>query len=61
MELSPSSLTTPSWPELWACVPPQSSRAQSPTETTRTSSPYFSPNSAIAPDLTASSWVIVSA
>ena len=31
-------------------MPPQSSRAQSPTETTRTSSPYFSPNSAIAPD-----------
>ena len=30
-------------------MPPQSSRAQSPTETTRTSSPYFSPNSAIAP------------
>ena len=42
-------------------MPPQSSRAQSPTETTRTWSPYFSPNSAIAPDLTASAWVITSA
>ena len=42
-------------------MPPQSSRAQSPTETTRTWSPYFSPNSAIAPERTASSWVITSA
>ena len=42
-------------------MPPQSSRAQSPTETTRTWSPYFSPNSAIAPDLRASSWVMISA
>ena len=61
MEASPSSLMTPSWPERPACVPPQSSRAQSPTETTRTRSPYFSPNSAIAPDLTASAWLITSA
>ena len=42
-------------------MPPQSSRAQSPTEITRTWSPYFSPNSAIAPERTASSWVITSA
>ncbi len=42
-------------------MPPQSSRAQSPTEMTRTWSPYFSPNSAIAPERTASSWVIISA
>ncbi len=42
-------------------MPPHSSRAQSPTETTRTSSPYFSPNSAIAPDLTASAWLMISA
>ena len=52
---------TPSWPERPAWVPPHSSRAQSPTEMTRTWSPYFSPNSAIAPDLRASSWVISSA
>ena len=43
------------------CVPPHSSRAQSPTETTRTWSPYFSPNSAIAPERTASSWLMISA
>ena len=42
-------------------MPPQSSRAHSPTETTRTSSPYFSPNSAIAPTSTACAWVITSA
>ena len=50
IEDSPSSLTTPSWPVRATCVPPHSSRAQSPTLTTRTRSPYFSPNSAIAPD-----------
>ena len=42
-------------------MPPHSSRAQSPTEMTRTSSPYFSPNRAIAPDFTASSWLMISA
>ena len=42
-------------------MPPHSSRAQSPTEITRTSSPYFSPKSAIAPDFTASAWLITSA
>ncbi len=36
------------------CVPPHSSR-EKPMSSTRTSSPYFSPNSAIAPPLTASS------
>ncbi len=39
------------------CVPPQSSREKppSPTSTIRTTSPYFSPNSAIAPSDRASS------
>ena len=38
------------------CVPPHSSvlNAPSPIETTRTLSPYFSPNSAIAPPAIAS-------
>ncbi|CFW04017.1 Uncharacterised protein [Bordetella pertussis] len=36
------------------CVPPHSSR-EKPMSSTRTVSPYFSPNSAIAPPLTASS------
>ena len=42
-------------------VPPQSSRDQvpSPTSTMRTTSPYFSPNSAIAPSDFASSSVVV--
>ena len=35
-------------------VPPQSSRETSSTSTTRTHSPYFSPNSAIAPSRSAS-------
>ena len=35
-------------------VPPQSSRETSSTSTTRTQSPYFSPNSAIAPSRSAS-------
>ena len=61
IDASPSSLTRPSWPERCACVPPHSSRAQSPTATTRTASPYFSPNSAIAPESRASSWVMNSA
>ena len=34
---------------LSTCVPPQSSTDQPPMLTTRTTSPYFSPNSAIAP------------
>ena len=61
IEDSPRSLTRPSWPERRAWVPPQSSRAQSPTETTRTWSPYFSPNSAIAPAALACSWLMTSA
>ena len=38
------------------CVPPQSSRENSPSpiSTIRTTSPYFSPNSAIAPSARAS-------
>ena len=44
---------------LAACVPPQSSRengwSSAPTETTRTTSPYFSPNRATAPAALASS------
>ena len=36
------------------CVPPQSSRLE-PMSSTRTSSPYFSPNSIIAPSFCASS------
>ena len=45
------------------CVPPHSSREKepSPTSTIRTTSPYFSPNSAIAPSDWASSSVVVSA
>ena len=37
------------------CVPPQSSRLKPPMSTTRTRSPYFSPNSAITPSALASS------
>ena len=37
------------------CVPPQSSREKPSISTTRTMSPYFSPNSIIAPSLRASS------
>ena len=45
------------------CVPPHSSRDHdpSPTSTMRTTSPYFSPNRAIAPSERASSRVVVSA
>ena len=45
------------------CVPPHSSRENdpSPTSTIRTTSPYFSPNSAMAPNRRASSSVVVSA
>ena len=43
------------------CVPPHSSRERlpSPISTIRTTSPYFSPNSAIAPSALASSSVVV--
>jgi len=50
--------TTPSCPLRCACVPPHNSCAQSPTDTTRTVSPYFSPNSAIAPISSASAWLM---
>jgi hypothetical protein len=36
------------------CVPPQSSRLKPGTDTTRTLSPYFSPNRAVAPAAIAS-------
>ena len=42
------------------CVPPHSSR-ELPMSSTRTSSPYFSPNSAIAPPFTASSYFMMRA
>ncbi len=42
-------LQTPISPVRPTCVPPHSSRLNPGTETTRTSSPYFSPNSAMAP------------
>ena len=61
MDDSLKSLTTPNWPERSTCVPPQSSRAQSPMLTTRTSSPYFSPKRAIAPLFFAASCDITSA
>ena len=56
--LSPTIVTRPMSPVRRTWVPPHSSteqpsvlpRRRSPIETTRTSSPYFSPNSARAPD-----------
>ena len=56
---SPTILNRPTWPTLSRCVPPQSSRENSPIATTRTISGYFSPNSAIAPSALASSIGIV--
>src|SRR5450830_187507 len=47
-------LNKPISPVRDTCVPPHSSR-EVPMDSTRTSSPYFSPNKAIAPALTASS------
>ena len=61
IEDSLSSLITPNCPERATCVPPQSSRAQSPTLTTRTTSPYFSPNNAMAPSSLAFAWLMLSA
>ena len=57
----PPSLTMrnrPMSPARLAWVPPQSSVEKSPTRSTRTSSSYFSPNSAIAPAATAASYCI---
>ena len=51
-------LKKPMSPVRATCVPPQSSVEKSPMLSTRTSSPYFSPNSAIAPALIASSYFI---
>src|SRR5450830_519155 len=47
-------LNKPISPVRDTCVPPHSSR-EVPMDSTRTSSPYFSPNKSIAPALTASS------
>ena len=60
MLLSYTTLQTPISPVRVTCVPPHNSRLNdpSPTETTRTLSPYFSPNSAMAPVLSASSMLI---
>jgi hypothetical protein len=62
---SPTTETRPMSPVRRTCVPPHNSTDQpialpvaSPIDTTRTSSPYFSPNSARAPDATASSTAI---
>ncbi len=61
LELSPTSLKTPISAVLRTCVPPHSSREWSPVPicTIRTTSPYFSPKSAIAPSARASSSVVV--
>ena len=48
-------LQTPMSPVRLTCVPPHNSRLNPGTETTRTFSPYFSPNSAMAPVAMASS------
>ena len=48
-------LKRPILPVLAVWVPPQSSLLKSVRETTRTRSPYFSSNKAVAPDLRASS------
>ena len=46
---SPMILNSPTWPVLSRCVPPHSSLLNSPIETIRTRSGYFSPNSIMAP------------
>ncbi len=55
LEPSETILKIPTSPVLATWVPPQSSRETSSTSTTRTQSPYFSPNRAIAPSRSASS------
>ena len=52
---SVATLKRPISPVASRWVPPQSSVEKSPMRTTRTRSPYFSPNSAMAPDAIASS------
>ncbi len=63
LDVSCVSLKTPISAVERTCVPPHSSREKppSPTSTMRTTSPYFSPNSAIAPSDFASSSVVVNA
>ena len=63
LDVSVVTLNTPISAVERTCVPPHSSRDQlpSPTSIIRTTSPYFSPNSAIAPSARASSSVVVSA
>ena len=53
--LSATMAKKPMSPVARTCVPPHSSRLKPGTLTTRTLSPYFSPNSAIAPAAIASS------
>ena len=57
LEVSLRTLNSPISAVVRTCVPPHSSRENdpSPTSTIRTTSPYFSPNSAIAPSSLASS------
>jgi len=47
-------------PVCGTCVPAQNSLEKSPIVTTRTLSPYFSPNNAIAPVFFASSTLMIS-
>ena len=54
IEASPSTCTGPTWLPWPTWVPPHSSREKSPTSTTRTTEPYLSPNSEIAPAASAS-------
>ena len=61
MPVSDTILKKPMSPVRRTCVPPQSSVEKSPMPRTRTSSPYFSPKSAIAPDLIASSYFMIRA
>ena len=61
LEVSPTMRNGPISAVERTCVPPHSSREYSPSpiSTMRTTSPYFSPNSAIAPSRLASSSVVV--
>ena len=53
--LSSTITNGPMSPVARTCVPPHSSTLKPGTDTTRTRSPYFSPNSAMAPAAMASS------
>ena len=55
MPVSPTILNMPIWPTFLTCEPAQSSIEKPGTRTTRTTSPYFSEKSAIAPAFLASS------